>query len=89
MEALKHNFSYFDCQVNASFSQQMNFIFSKINFDSGGGGGFVGGIGVGGLGAVALMFFTGLGLIPIILAGVTAGIAGSFCLGLFIRDKLR
>ena len=66
----------------------MNFIFSKINFDIGGAGGFVGGIGVGGLGTVALMFFTGLGLIPIILAGVTAGIAGSFCLGLLDIDGI-
>ena len=81
-----------DRQINTNFSQQMNFRITGINDDICGAGGFLGGIGAGGALAAGLVF-AGIAIIPIIIAAVVAGIAGSFGLGLLdvdgIHDKIK
>jgi uncharacterized tellurite resistance protein B-like protein/GTPase Era involved in 16S rRNA processing len=92
LEALQENLKTIDRQINTNFSQQMNFRITGINDDICGAGGFLGGIGAGGALAAGLVF-AGIAIIPIIIAAVVAGIAGSFGLGLLdvdgIHDKIK
>ncbi len=62
-------------------------IASSINSGISGAGGFVGGVGAGGLVTAALVFLTPLGIIPVILGGLAAA-AGSFGLGLLDVDGI-
>jgi len=56
--------------------------------DIGGPGGFLGGLGLGGLVAAGLLFFGGLGIIPVILGGLAAGGGGAFGLGMADVDGI-
>ena len=63
-------------------------IASSINPDIGGPGGFLGGLGLGGLVAAGLLFFAGLGIIPVILGGLAGGGGGAFGLGMLDVDGI-
>jgi hypothetical protein len=62
-------------------------IASSINPDIGGPGGFLGGLGLGGLVAAGLLF-GGVGIIPIILGALAAGGGGAFGLGMLDVDGI-
>jgi hypothetical protein len=63
-------------------------IASSINSDIGGAGGFLGGLGLGGAVAAVLLAFAGVGIIPVILAGLAAAGGGSFGLGMLDVDGI-
>ncbi|MBD1893283.1 dynamin family protein [Coleofasciculus sp. FACHB-129] len=103
IESIRKNFQVFDRRLNTSLVNQLNFaaaetlpgigtgglgIASSINPDIGGAGGFFGGLGAGGLVAGALLIFTGLGIVPIILGGLAAAAGGSFGFGLLDVDGI-
>lgn len=102
--AIREEFRLFDRQLHASLETQFNNlpitekidvidrhglgIASSIDPDVGGAGGFIGGLGLGGLVTAGLLVFTGLGIIPVILGGLVAAAGGSFGLGLLDIDDI-
>lgn len=88
LEGLQQNFNLLDQQINADFSQQATFKISGISDEHTGAGGFMGGIGAGGALAAGLLAFTGIGLIPVIIAAVATAIASGFGLGLLDVDGI-
>jgi hypothetical protein len=102
--AIRQEFQEFDRRLNTSLVTQFNNlgiaknlggigiggsgIASSINPDIGGPGGFLGGLGLGGLVAAGLLFFAGLGIIPVILGGLAAGGGGAFGLGMLDVDGI-
>ncbi|PSB09490.1 dynamin, partial [filamentous cyanobacterium Phorm 46] len=63
-------------------------IASSFDSDIGGPGGYLGGLGLGGLVATGLLFFTGLGIIPVILGALAASGGGAFGLGMLDVDGI-
>ncbi|MBD1944459.1 dynamin family protein [Coleofasciculus sp. FACHB-712] len=103
IEYIRKRFQFFDRRLNTSLVNQLNVaaaetlgglgagglgIASSINSDIGGAGGFFGGLGAGGLVAGALLIFTGLGIVPVILGGLAAAAGGSFGFGLLDVDGI-
>ena len=88
IEKLRSDLRLLDLQMNTTFSQQASFKITGIEGDIAGAGGFIGGMSAGGALAVGLFAFTGIGLVPIILAAVAAAITGSFGLGLLDVDGI-
>lgn len=88
IEKIQNNLRLLDFQINTTFSQQTSFKVSGIEGDTTGAGGFIGGMGVGGALAAGLFAFTGIGLVPIIIAAVATAITGSFGLGLLDIDGI-
>ncbi len=102
--AIRQEFQEFDRRLSTSLVAQFNNlgiaknlggigiggsgIASSINSDIGGPGGYLGGLGLGGLVAAGLLFFTGLGIIPLILGGLAAGGGGAFGLGMLDVDGI-
>ncbi|MEG3850363.1 dynamin family protein [Microcoleus sp. herbarium19] len=102
--AIRQEFQEFDRRLSTSLVTQFNNlgiaknlggigiggsgIASSINPDIGGPGGFLGGLGLGGLVAAGLLFFAGLGIIPVILGGLAAGGGGTFGLGMLDVDGI-
>ena len=102
--AIRQEFQEFDRRLNTSLVTQFNNlgiaknlggigiggsgIASSINPDIGGPGGFLGGLGLGRLVAAGLLFFAGLGIIPVILGGLAAGGGGAFGLGMLDVDGI-
>lgn len=102
--AIRQEFQEFDRRLNTSLVTQFNNlgiaknlggigiggsgIASSINPDIGGPGGFLGGLGLGGLVAAGLLLFAGLGIIPVILGGLAAGGGGAFGLGMLDVDGI-
>jgi len=104
IEAIRQGFQLFDQQLSTSLVTQFNNVVvagdirgietgglgiaSSIDSDISGAGGFFGGLGAGGLVAAALVVFTGVGIIPVILGGLAAAAGGSFGLGLLDVDGI-
>jgi Predicted GTPases len=102
--AIRQEFQEFDRRLSTSLVTQFNNlgiaknlggfgiggsgIASSINPDIGGPGGYVGGLGIGGAVAAGLLFFAGLGIIPVILAALAAGGGGAFGLGMLDVDGI-
>lgn len=102
--AIRQEFQEFDLRLSTSLVTQFNNlgiaknmggigiggsgIASSINSDIGGPGGYLGGLGLGGLVAAGLLFFAGLGIIPVILGGLAAGGGGAFGLGMLDVDGI-
>ncbi|MBE9162407.1 dynamin family protein [Tychonema sp. LEGE 06208] len=102
--AIRQEFQEFDLRLSTSLVTQFNnlgiaknlggigiggsSIASSINSDIGGPGGFLGGLGLGGAVAAGLLFFAGLGIIPVILGGLAAGGGGAFGLGMLDVDGI-
>ena len=102
--AIRQEFQEFDRRLSTSLVTQFNNleiaknlggiglggsgIASSINPDIGGPGGYLGGLGLGGLVAAGLLFFAGLGIIPVILGGLAAGGGGAFGLGMLDVDGI-
>ena len=95
VEAIRSNFQILDRQISTNLNEQFSLvaagkggdvlgIASAINpneSENDGGSGFLGGLGAGGLTVGALFLFTGLGLVPLLLAGGAAAAIGSFLFG--------
>ncbi|MBD2360716.1 dynamin family protein [Anabaena minutissima FACHB-250] len=88
LDAVKAEFRNIEQQVKANFSQQIQLTINGITDDFIGLGGLGGGLGIGGVLAVGLLAFTGIGFIAIIVASLAATVAGSFGLGMFDIDGL-
>lgn len=88
LQGIQNNLKLLALETNTQFTQQTNFNISGIEGDITGADGFMGGIGAGGALAAGLLAFTGIGLIPIIIAAVATAIAGSFGLGLLDVDGI-
>ncbi|MEG5017984.1 MULTISPECIES: dynamin family protein [unclassified Microcoleus] len=103
ISAIRQDFQQLDLQLSTSLVTQFNNfaarnlggigidgldIASSINSDIGGAGGFLGGLGIGGAVAAALLAFAGVGIIPVILAGLAAASGGSFGLGMLDVDGI-
>lgn len=102
--AIRQEFQEFDRRLSTSLVTQFNNlgiaknlggigiggsgIASSINPDIGGPGGFLGGLGLGGAVAAGLLFFAGLGIIPVILGALAAGGGGAFGLGMLDVDGI-
>lgn len=105
IDAIRQDFQQFDQQLNTSLINQFNSlvrarsfgvigriggdISSSIDADIAGAGGYVGGLGISALVAAGLTFFTGFGIIPVMLAAVAAGGGGAFGLGILDVDGLQ
>jgi len=105
IKAIRQEFQIFDRQLSTSLVTQFNNVVvagdihgiergglgiaSSIDSDISGAGGFIGGLGAGGLVAGALVVFTGLGIIPVILGGLAAAAGGSFGFGLLDVDGIQ
>lgn len=93
LEAIKAKFKSLDHQVHTNISDRLDLAINEINDNFIGDRAFLGGIGVGGAVAAALIFFTGLGVVAVIIASVAAAIAGEFGSGLVgfdgIRDQIK
>ncbi|MEZ2246441.1 MAG: dynamin family protein [Microcoleus sp.] len=103
ISAIRQDFQQLDLQLSTSLVTQFNNfaarnlggigidgldIASSINSDIGGAGGFLGGLGIGGAVAAALLAFAGVGIIPVILTGLAAASGGSFGLGMLDVDGI-
>jgi ribosome-binding ATPase YchF (GTP1/OBG family) len=105
IDAIRQDFQQFDQQLNTSLINQFNSlvtarsfgvigrirgdISSSIDADIAGAGGYVGGLGISALVAAGLTFFTGFGIIPVMLAALAAGGGGAFGLGILDVDGLQ
>jgi len=101
--AIRQEFQEFDRQLSTSLVTQFNNlgiaknlggigtdgldIASSINSGIGGPGGFLGGLGLGGVVAAALAFI-GVGIIPVILAALAGAGGGAFGLGMLDIDGI-
>jgi len=103
ISAIRQDFQQLDLQLSTSLVTQFNNfaarnlggigtdgldIASSINSDIGGPGGFLGGLGLGGAVAAALLAFAGVGIIPAILAALAAASGGTFGLGMLDIDGI-
>jgi uncharacterized tellurite resistance protein B-like protein/GTPase SAR1 family protein len=101
--AIRQEFQKFDKQLSSNLVSQFNNLAIAGNLggigiggsgiassisDIGGPGGYVGGLGIGGLVAAGLVFFAGVGIIPVILAALAAGGGGAFGLGMLDVDGI-
>jgi len=105
IDAIRQDFQQFDQQLNTSLINQFNSlvtarslgvigriggdISSSIDPDIAGAGGYVGGLGISALVAAGLTFFTGFGIIPVMLVALAAGGGGAFGLGILDVDGLQ
>lgn len=89
LQAIQAEFKSLDQQVKTNFSDQLNLAISGISDDFTGAGGVMGGIGAGGALAAALIFFTPLGWVSLILASLATAVASSFGLGMLDFDGLK
>jgi uncharacterized tellurite resistance protein B-like protein/GTPase SAR1 family protein len=88
LKELQQNIRMLDKQINTNFAQETRFNIGGINegdFDS---GEFMGGLKIGGALAAGLFVFTGIGLIPIIIAGVVAAIFGGGIMGMLNGEEI-
>ncbi|MEH1996571.1 dynamin family protein [Nostoc sp.] len=88
LDAIQADFKNLDIAVKTNFSNQLKLSINDINDDFMGFGGIGGGIGIGGALATALVIFTGVGFIAIIVTSVVAAIASSFGLGMLDIDGI-
>jgi hypothetical protein len=103
ISAIRQDFQQFDLQLSTTLVTQFNNfaarnldgigadgldIASSINSDIGGPGGFLGGLGLGGAVAAALLAFAGVGIIPAIIAALAAASGGAFGLGMLDIDGI-
>ncbi|MBD1863906.1 dynamin family protein [Trichocoleus sp. FACHB-46] len=89
LDIIKSETKEFDRQVKTNLSEQLKLGITSVSDDFTGVGGFLGGIGAGGALAAALIFFTPVGLVSVILASLAAAVAGSFGLGMLDFDGLK
>ncbi|MGB3510795.1 MAG: dynamin family protein [Microcoleaceae cyanobacterium] len=92
LEVLKMSLQEVDCQINSNLNEQFNLAIDNLQADrldmtsitnwgeygDEHGGGLWGNLTLGGLTAGALFMFTGLGILPIFLAGGAVALIGSF-----------
>ncbi|HEY9822988.1 MAG TPA: dynamin family protein [Candidatus Sericytochromatia bacterium] len=101
IEAIRYNLQILDSQISTNLTEQFSLItlakgidklgVSSVSQSAGneeGGISLMGGIGAGGLTFGALALFTGLGLVPLLLAGGAAAAIGSFLFGGPDEDQL-
>ncbi|MEG3928560.1 MULTISPECIES: dynamin family protein [unclassified Microcoleus] len=101
--AIRQEFQEFDRRLSTSLVTQFNNLGIAKNLggigiggsgiassisDIGGPGGYLGGLGLGGAVAAGLLFFAGLGIIPVILGALAAGGGGAFGLGMLDVDGI-
>lgn len=101
--AIRQEFAKFDKQKSSNLVSQFNNFANAGNFGSigtnGNGiansigeigdGGLIGGLGIGAAVGAALLFLTGLGIIPVILGALAAGAGGGLGLGLLDGDAVK
>lgn len=87
LEALQQNLKLLSQEISDNFSLQLDFIISGLDWKIGGAGGFLGGLGAGGA-LAGLLAFTGVGIIPLILAFVATSFTGSVGLGILDIDGI-
>ncbi len=78
LEAIQGSANNLVQQVNTNFSNQINLAIAGINNNFIVKGAWLGGMGFGGALAAALIVFTSLGLVPVILASLAAVVGGEF-----------
>lgn len=88
LKELQQNIRMLDKQINTNFTQETRFNIGGINEGDFESGEFMGGLGIGGALAAGLFVFTGIGLIPIIIAGVVAAIFGGGIMGMLNGDEI-
>lgn len=100
LETIKGNFQVLDSQMSTQLNQQFSFLTSTKNGsdinsvvaldESADNVSFspIGGLGASGLTVGALVLFTGLGFVPLLLAGGAAAVVGSFLFGGPSEDEL-
>ncbi|WP_243713865.1 dynamin family protein [Nostoc sp. 106C] len=88
LDAIQADFKNLDIETKSNFSEQLKLSINGISDDFMGFAGIGGGIGIGGALAAALVVFTGVGFIAIIVTSVIAAIAGSFGLGMLDIDGI-
>jgi len=88
LEAIRTEFNSLEQQVETNFGEQLNRGINGVNANFIGERAFWGGIGVGSAFATTLFLFTGIGLVPIIIASVAAAIAGEFGSGILGFDGI-
>ena len=102
IDGIRQEFEKFDKQHSSNLVAQFNHLVIAGNVGGigiGGSGfassipeiedgGFFGGIGIGAAVGAALLVFTGLGIIPVILGGLAAGVGGGLGLGLLDGDAI-
>jgi uncharacterized tellurite resistance protein B-like protein/GTPase Era involved in 16S rRNA processing len=93
LESIKAELKSLDHQVKTHVSEQLDLAIHGINDDFIGDRAFLGGIGVGGAVAAALIFLTPLGWVAVITGSLAAAIVGEFGSGLVgfdgIRDQIK
>lgn len=103
IDAIRQEFKTFDAQKSSNLVTQFNNFAKAGNFGSigtnGNGiansigeigdGGLIGGLGIGAAVGAALLFLTGLGIIPVILGALAAGAGGGLGLGLLDGDAVK
>jgi GTPase Era involved in 16S rRNA processing/uncharacterized tellurite resistance protein B-like protein len=103
IKAIRQEFEKFDKQKSSNLVSQFNNLAKAGNFGSigtnGNGiansiseigdGGLIGGLGIGAAVGAALLFLTGLGIIPVILGALAAGAGGGLGLGLLDGDAVK
>jgi uncharacterized tellurite resistance protein B-like protein/GTPase Era involved in 16S rRNA processing len=100
LEAIRYNFRLLDSQISTNLHDQFSLVtlakgIDKFGVNSAqspedqeGGISVMGGIGAGGVTVGALLLFTGIGLVPLLLAGGAAAAIGSFLFGGPSEDDL-
>lgn len=88
LKELQQNIQMLDKQINTNFTQETKFKIGGINEGDFESGEFMGGLGIGGALAAGLFVFTGIGLIPIIIAGVVAAIFGGGIMGMLSGEEV-
>jgi uncharacterized tellurite resistance protein B-like protein/GTPase SAR1 family protein len=93
LEAIKAELKSLDHQVKTHISEQLDLGINGINDDFMGDRAFLGGIGVGGAVAAALIFLTPLGWVAVIMGSLAAAIVGELGSGIVgfdgIRDQIK
>lgn len=103
IDAIRQEFQKFDKQLSSNLVSQFNNLAIAGNLGgigtSGSGiassiskiedGGFMGGLGIGAAVGAALLFFTGLGFIGVILGGLAAGAGGGLSWGFLDGDAVK
>ena len=101
--AIRQEFQKFDKQLSSNLVSQFNNLAMAGNLGGIGtsgsgiaesigeieGGGFIGGLGIGAAVGAALLFFTGLGFIGVILGGLAAGAGGGLGLNFLDGDAVK
>jgi len=101
--AIRQEFQKFDKQLSSNLVSQFNNLAMAGNLGGIGtsgsgiaesigeieGGGFMGGLGIGAAVGAALLFFTGLGFIGVILGGLAAGAGGGLGLNFLDGDAVK